>query len=277
MSKINLASTRAPLLSVCHYLAIALFMPGFVPVVLAQPDSSYTWNDTISFTGSGALPVSQTTYNSPRVPDPTFSVSMTGTGQDVDSELFPGAYYVTSAFQTIANITLPNVVSPSVSPFSVTAPRSGSDPGLSLTAPLNGVYSSPTSPPFYGLFPPPSGTDYSDTIASAAQHLFQYGTNVLFVKFNGAADLILGSISTVTTTPDLSLPGDDYYSFTYTNTDLRLTANIGENDPLADLNGTAVITVAATAPVVPEPSTWLAGILLLGICGGGAWQKAREA
>jgi hypothetical protein len=35
--------------------------------------------------------------------------------------------------------------------------------------------------------------------------------------------------------------------------------------------------IAPPGPAVPEPSTWLAGVLLLAFCVGGAWQKVRTA
>ena len=252
-------------------------MFGFVPGVLAQPAVN-AWFTTISFSGSGSLPVNEdTTFGGAGYPDPILSASLTGTGVDTAVADGFGGFYVNRFFDTIASITMPDAVAPSVSPFSVTAPRVGADPGLPLTTPQTDIPSA-GGPPFYGLFPPPPGTDYSDTIASTLQHNFQYDpTEVLFVKFNGEADLILGPAPTLNATPDPSLPGDDIYTSTYDDSELRLSATIGENDPGVDFKGTVVITTIAAAPA-PDSSPGLPGVLtLLAVCASGARRKAREA
>ena len=84
MSKKNLASTRALCL-----LGTSISMLGFGPGILAQPPL-LTFDDTISFSGSGTLYVSHTTFAQPSVPDPILSVSLSGTGQDNDNQIFSG-------------------------------------------------------------------------------------------------------------------------------------------------------------------------------------------
>jgi hypothetical protein len=132
-----------------------------------------------------------------------------------------------------------------------------------------------------GLFPPAAGTVFSGTDPNIAQYFFQYNpTQVIYVTFTGPLSLTLGDTPTLSTTPDPGSPGNDFYSYSYADSVLALSSLVNENDPPIDFIGPVVITTVATAPVapaVPEPSTWLAGILLLGICGRGAWQKIREA
>jgi MYXO-CTERM domain-containing protein len=246
-------------------------MFGFGPRVLAQA-SSNAWNETLSFTGSGALPVSESSYGqySGAPADPILSITLEGTGLNTAVSDGHGGYNISSSFQTtVQNITMPNTIPPGASPFSVTAPSSGPDPGLTLVAPLNDIDSA-GGPPFYGLYPPPSGTDYSDTIATTVTESFQYGSAILFVSFKGEADLILGPTDSET------LGAGGVYTDTYTDSELLLTARIGENDPTVDFNGTVTITTTATS--APDSSPGLVGILaLLGVCAIGGWQKRPQA
>ena len=152
------------------------------------------------------------------------------------------------------------------------------DPGLNPS--LSGYGIATPDAPFYGLFPPAGGTEYSDTIASAVQHNVSYGDTVLSVAFNGTANLILGNSYTTSTVSDPSMPGDDIYTFTYANSDLQLAANIALGDPPIDFYGPLTLTAVGAAPTaaVPDSSTgWVGVFALLSVCMGGAWVKAREA
>ena len=261
-------------LPACRYLAISLLMLGCGPSLMAQ-----TWNYSTSFSGSGSLPVSQTPYGAyPGAPaDPLMSVTMTGTGTDVVTPYpdFPGFYTTTSTLQSSLSLSLQNAISPS--PFSPTG-FGPSDPGLSF-GPLEGAGFGDGSSPFNGLFPDPpsspgSPTDYSGNIGYAGNNFFSYGSDVLSVNFQGEADLILGSTVTETIVPDASLPGFDFYTFTYADSTLDLSANIGLADPVTSFTGSYSLTVVAA----PDSSPGLVGVLtLLGVCAGGALQKKLRA
>jgi MYXO-CTERM domain-containing protein len=75
-------------------------------------------------------------------------------------------------------------------------------------------------------------------------------------------------------TPDPSQPGYQYYNFVYANSDLMMSATVGQQDPSIDFMGDVTITVAAA----PDSSPGLVGVLaLLGVCAFGAWQKRAQA
>jgi hypothetical protein len=275
MSKKSLANSHIRLPSDFYYFALPLLMIGFVPGISAQPADN-TWDTTISFSGSGNLPVSATTYAAAGVADPLLPVSMTGSGVNTaDADGF-GGFHVNSSFNAIAEVALPNSVPAGASPFSITAPRTGPDPGLAFTTPQTDIPSA-GGPPFYGLFPLPEGSEYTSSDASVVQHFFQYDpATELFVKFNGPVSLTLGGTPTLGVTPDLSLPGDDFYSYTYADSVLEVSATIGENDPDINFTGAVVITTIAAAPA-PDSSPGLVGLLaLLAVCVGGAWEKTRQ-
>jgi hypothetical protein len=275
MSKKSLANSCIRLLSDLYYFAIPLLMLGFVPGVWAQPATN-TWDTTISFSGSGNLAVSATSYAVTGVADPFLTVSMTGSGVNTADADGLGGFHINSSFNAIASITMPNTIPAGISPFSITAPRTGSDHGLTFTAPQTDIASAGGSP-FYGLFPPPAGSEYASSDANAAQYFFQYDpTTQLFVKFNGPLSLTLGETPTLTVTPDLSLPGNDFYSYSYADSVLDLSATIGENDPDLKFTGAAVITTIAAAPA-PDSSPGLVGVLApLAVCVGGVWKKTRQ-
>jgi hypothetical protein len=296
MSNKNLASTRVRLPFGCHYLAVLLSIIGITPAVLAQP-SSITFNDSISFSGQGTLPVSQTSYSDGNAADdPIASVVLSGTGTVFASQTAPGSsqYNVTTSFNTIATVAIAGVPGT----FSASQPyyqhsTSGSDPGLQLSTVVPAIVTSSSTAPFYGLFPPQAGTDPTGTIATTGQQSnFPYPSGtypVLSVGFgaatamqamqgdtnDGSADLYFGSTPIMTAILDPTNSSDELYTFTYTGTELYLSANISLADPTATFTGTAVITIVE--PIgVPDSSAGAAGILtLLGVCAAGAWQKAR--
>ena len=117
----------------------------------------------------------------------------------------------------------------------------------------------PSSPPFYGLFPPPSGTEYTGSVTNTLQHLFRYqnegGDNSYTIRFNGPAELTLGDAPTVVQT-------GDSYSFSYANSVLTLTATVQENDPTLDLalTGTVVITAITTNTATTAAPPVLSGV-----------------
>lgn len=198
-------------------------------------------------------------------------VTATLSGTGVNTATFNGSgYNTTSSFSVVTDVGIPGV-----SPFSVTQPTFqnnpvGPDPGLALTTP-GSTATGNSSPPFYGLFPPPSGTGYSGTVANPSQHPFSYtipgnsSSSAFFVSFAGSTELILGDT-----------PVQSGNSFSYADSELILTADITQPDPTEPVNffGTVVITA------VPEPDSLpvLAGVLaLLAVCARGARQKARAA
>jgi hypothetical protein len=266
MSKKNLASTRKHLLSNCCFLAIPLLTFGFVPGVLAQPADN-TWDTTISFSGSGGdLNMSLGAWAVAGVPDPLVSVSLSGTGVTTANAIPGSPYYdVESSFSGLtANVTIPDSYGPTVPPFSVAL--------TGLPSPLYVIPGS--SGPFYNLFPPSSGTEYTGLAANDAAHFYYYAGTKFYVQFDGIADLTIGLPGD---TPTLVQSGDSY-AYSYSDSVLALTATNAYNDPVeevVDFTGTVVITTTAA---VPDSSPGLAGVLaLLAVCGGGAWQKAREA
>jgi len=300
MSKRTLISAH-PVLLARRSLAIAFLMSVFSSAVWAQPDSS-TWNTTLSFNGTGTLFVSQTSYAVANVPDPVLTVSMSGMGVNTaDSDY--GQYDIGSAFNnTIANIDIPQTAGGAQNPFSVTQPLdhgtpTGSDPGLTLTAPATTLPGDPSSPPFYGLYPPPPGQVYDGTVSipgpifqgvpREAEHPFYYPDPAvgasLAVAFTGPVTLTLGT-PVLTMTPDLTTIGDDDYTYTYADSVLEFDATVGENDPLIDFSGVVQITTVAPAPSdvspegsVPDSPPGVTGVLvLLGLCALGARQMRLE-
>jgi hypothetical protein len=270
MSKKNLASTRARILSACHYLAISLLMFGFVPGVWAQ-----TWDTTISFNGSGGdLDMSSGGWAVTGVPDPILTVSMTGTGVNTATANGGGGYNIASFFNVFADVSIPNSYGPTGSSFSITQPTSrngnpiiATDPGLTVTAPPSTAAGNSFSA-FDGLFPPLSGSEYTGSVTNTAPHFFQYNSTDFYLTFKGPVSLTLGDTPTV-------VQSGDSYSYYYPDSELELTANIVFNDPVVDFTGTVEITTTVAAP---DSSPGLAGVLaLLAVCAGGAWQKAREA
>jgi hypothetical protein len=285
MSIRNLAVTRARR-PADRYLAISLsaLAIGLAPQVLAQP-SLVTFSDTISFTGSGNLPVSQTTYALGGVPDPAVSVSLTGTGVEAAAAVGGGTYFVDSGFNTTATISLPGSTVPSFSasqPYFQGSPA-GADPGINMDAQY--FQSSNPNAPFYGLFPMPAGSDpFTFIPATGVQSIFSYSTESLSVGFgadtadgsDGEADLFFANPPSKSAVPDPSLPGYDIYTFTYNGAQLGLTPDIGQADPYMEFTGTAKITVVAAA--VPDSSVGLTGLLVLtGVCAAGASKKFRAA
>lgn len=279
MSNKPLASSRTRFLSACHYLAISLLMFGFVPGVWAQPANN-TWDTTISFnqTSGGILDLSST-FPGDSV---SLNVSMSGAGVNTANADIGGGFDVASYFDVFADVTIPNSVNyldtPISGPFSITQPvgprpwstPTGTDPGLTLTAPTINLPGDPSSPPFYALFPPASDTVYTGLsfTNTSAPHFFQYGSHVLYVQFTDFPTLILGTEQPVVQT-------GDSYSYSYTDSELELPVNLVDIDPEVDFFGTVTITTTVAAP---DSSPGLAGILaLLAVCAGGAWQKALEA
>lgn len=276
----------------CKYLIVPALVAGFNPAVLAQPSDAYTWNYLISFTGSGTLPVSATSYAVAGVSDPTITTAFTGTGTDVLTETSPGVYADTSSVTGSGYASIST--SKTSGYFSVSQPffqghPVGIDPGISMIGygpnfpypspyPVNG---SPSPAPFYGLFPPPSGVDYDGTIApTGVQDFFNYDSSVLNVGFgssvadgnSGEVDLVLGDNPVLASiVPDPSMPGEAYYTFTYADSQFDLSADIGEADPFTTTTGTATISILAAAP--DSGAGIVGGLTLLGVCGFAAWQK----
>lgn len=275
----------------CKYLIVPALVAGFNPAVLAQPSDAYTWNYSVSFTGSGVLPVDQTSYYD-GTPDPTLTTSFVGTGTDVLTETSPGVYANTSTVTGNGYASIST--SKTAGSFSVSQPYFqghpvGIDPGISMIGygpnvpypspyPVNG---SPSPAPFYGLFPPPSGVDYDGTIAPTSyQDFFNYGSHVGEVGFgeddarqsSGEVDLLLGDNPVLASiVPDPSMPGEAYYTYTYADSQFILSADINFADPPATTTGTATITVLAAAP--DSGAGIVGGLTLLGVCGFAAWQK----
>jgi len=304
MSKKSLISARS-VLSARWSLAIPFLTFVFSSTVWAQPDDSYTWNTTMSFNGTGTLAVSSTTYGVTGAPDPVLTVSMWGPG--VNTANFPdnnNNYEIGSAFNnTTANITIPESAAGYKNPFSVTQPLAsgsptGSDPGLTLTAPQTTLPGDPSSAPFYGLFPPPAGQVYNGDVTipdeqgtddfegapREAEHSFYYpnpaGPSTLFVAFTGPVTLKLGPNPVLTMTPDLNT-GDDYYTYRYADSVLDFTATVGGNDPTIDFLGivtiTTVVAPSEQGQSVPDSSPGMVGVLvLLSICALGARQMRSE-
>jgi hypothetical protein len=246
-------------------------MFGVGPRLLAQPDNN-TWDTTMTFSGSGSLPI-PSLFNNPLIGDPTLSISLQGSGVYTADTDGSGGYYQNSYFQTsVQSITLPNILSPSVSPFSVTAPASGTDPGLYLSLPFDSQDNfSSGGAPFYGLYPPGDGWEYTGSIASTVEHDFQYGAIGLQVAFNGPVDLILGTDGT-------EAYSDGVYTDTYANSELILDATVNQLEPPIDFFGPVTITTFIAPAGAPDSSPGLAGILaLLGVCVVGAWQKRAQA
>jgi hypothetical protein len=286
MSKKSLASSRTRLLPGCRYLAIPLLMFGFVPGVWAQP-----WDTTISFNGSGSLNDSANTYPGESVPVSVQFSSLAGSPPSTGSTTaaFNGGdeFAISSSLNVFADVSIPNRTdyqnNPVPGAFSITQPvgprpsytPTGTDLGLTLTS--SSIATANSSPPFGGLFPPTSGTVYTGSDNVRNVNFFQDDGYNLNIEFNGAVTLTLGNTPTLTTTPDPSLPGDDFYSYTYADSVLEVQATIGGGDPAVDFTGPLTITTIATAPA-PDSSPGLAGVLaLLAVCAGGAWQKARTA
>ncbi|HZM03892.1 MAG TPA: hypothetical protein VFC44_12845 [Candidatus Saccharimonadales bacterium] len=302
MSKKSLISAH-PVLLAKRSLAIPFLLFSFSSAVWAQT-SDYTWNTTMSFKGTGILKVSSTSYgigDPTGALDPLLNVSMSGSG--VNNASFSPNYTIDSAFNnTIANITIPGSAVGYQNPFSVTQPLdngslTGSDPGLTLTAPETYGNVGDPSPPFYGLFPPPAGQVYNGDVTipddpaaggdfegapREAEHSFYYpnpaGPSTLFAAFTGPVTLKLGPNPVLTMTPDLNT-GDDYYTYSYADSVLDFTATVGLNDPPIDFSGIVTITtVVAPSDVspdgsVPDSSPGVMGVLaLLGLCALGARQ-----
>jgi hypothetical protein len=283
MSKKPLTKSCTRVLTMCQYLVIPSLMLGFGPRVSAQPDSTYTWNYSISFSGNGTIPVSESSHSDGNsADDPAATATLTGTGTDVDTYAGPNTYNVVSTLSATADVSISTGL-PSSAPFSISAPTTGPDPGLSFTTgnppdyTTYQVTTSPLSPPFYNLFPPPTGTDWTAFIGPAALHYFAYNSTVLWADFgyvaganDGEVDLVLGDTPTVTEV-------GDSYTFSYANSDLYADVDINESEPTSVFTGTVDITVVA-ATAVPDSSPGLVGILaLLGVCVCGAWQKRTQA
>lgn len=277
--KEHMKSSRTSYTRFGQYLAVSLLILGFGPRVLAQA-SSNGWSESISFSGTGTLPVSQTSYVIAGVPDPVLGITLAGTGlaSAVDDGYGDGGYYVNNAIQTtVQNITLPGVLAPTTSPFSVTAPVSGTDPGLTLNTPQSLVYSAGGAP-FYGLYPPTSGTKLTDIIATPVIETFQYGADVLLAAF-GSGLHNSGDVSLILGTDTQTVGPGGVYTDSYAGTELEFSAAIGENDPEVVFTGDFIITT--TVPPtgsVPDSSPGVVGILaLLGVCAIGGWQKRAQA
>lgn len=80
--------------------------------------------------------------------------------------------------------------------------------------------------------------------------------------------LTLGGTPSLTLATDPSIPGDDYYSYTYDDSVLALNASVGGNDPPVDFIGNVVITTAAPAPT-PETSSLAGDVLMVALFAGG--------
>lgn len=276
MSKNHLAISRTRLPAVCRCLAISLLIFGFGPGVWA----SIPWDTTISFTGEGNLEsaLDAISVNQPGLTPPQVSVSMGGSGVYTATPN-GGGYDVSSSFNVFPSVTLGTTT------FSVTQPTqvqdvggqkelaaAGPDPGVTISAPTASLPGDPSSPPFYGAFPPPSGTQYTGSIGFAPGYqpykfFFFYNGTQYYVTFSGLVTLTLGN------SPTLSQSGDTY-SYSYNHSVLDLNGDVKENDPGIDFYGDVVITTTA---VVPEPSGLVAGLALLAVFAGSTWRERRAA
>jgi len=234
---------------------------------LAQPDSN-SWSYNISFSGVGTIPDNANGFFGH--PDPTVSLSLTGSGVTTAITDGGGGYNLDSSFTTM-NPTIglpsathnPNNGNPSPSSFSPTT-----DPGITYTMPENDVYYAVPNPPFYGLYPVPAGTEYNASV-SAGNVEWYYSNPYFNVQFTGIDDMILGPV-------DVQTQSGNVVTDTFAGSEFDFSALLGEKDPMVSFFGTVTLT---TTVVAPDSSPGLAGILaLLGVCVGGAWQKrARMA
>jgi hypothetical protein len=270
MSKKTLVSSRTCPVHFGRYLATALLMFGLAPAVWAQPSLVNEWDTTISFTGTGNLPVGNFfaggAPNSVLIP---LSTSLSGSGVYTADDNGAGGFTVNSSFNTIVDVS----GLPTYSSFSISQPRVGLDPGIPISTPTTTVTAS-AAPPFYGLYPPPSGTVYTSEVNVSSYYRYFYATNgntreFLGVSFSGPVSLTLGGTPTVVATPDGSLPGDDYYTYSYTNSTLMLTETVMGDDPPIDFVGTVQITTVAPATAAPETLTLLDDVLLLSLFAAG--------
>jgi hypothetical protein len=105
--------------------------------------------------------------------------------------------------------------------------------------------------------------DFQNTISDGAGH---FTPNPL--------QIIIGSIST-TINPNADLNWYTHgFDFTASTTDASAILEILNNSPVGDFRGYNVDAVSLT--IVPEPSTYLAGVLLLLLLGAGAARRLRR-
>lgn len=238
-------------------LVVPLLLLGLESRVSAQ-----TYNYDVSFSGSGTLPVSQTTYYDGSTPDPTVNLTLNGTGQDVDSFLgyfigFP-FYGVSSTLTTSGSITIPNTLDPLASPTTLSP--------LVFSTGYPAILFGPSVPESGGLAYSGSPGPTGSLVA------FQYNpTTVLGVQFDGETNtLTLGPSYTQSQSGDI-------VTYTYADSTVDLSATIGELDPMVDFTGN--FSISMTVPsTVPDTLGWSSIFVLAGVCiAGGLQKKARVA
>lgn len=276
MSKKTWACLSTRLLPAGRSSAVTVVILGIASGVLAQPASS-TWNTSISFSGSGNLDMSNFGPSGNTDSDP-LTISLAGTGLNTANLNGGGTFDLTSMFNTIATVGIPaDGTTVGAVNASVTQPRIGLDPGLNLKAPGTTAPGNPSAPPFYGLFPPATGTVYSGSISKAQTYTFGFdgsaGDGTYTINFNGPASLTLVDSPAV-------VQNGNVYTFEYDDSILALNANVGGNDPVVDFTGEVDISVTAAggAASVPDSSTSVIGALaLIGICAAGAMRRNQAA
>lgn len=259
-------------LIVTRYSAVSVLVMAMAAGALAQPASS-TWDTTISFNGSGNLDMSNFGPPGNTDVDP-LTVALTGSGITTANATL-GGFSVSSSMNVFATVGIPSdgILLPAVS-APVTAPKTGPDPGLNLTAPTV-VLPGNSSAPFYGLFPPGGGTIFGGAVSTSQSYLFAFngsgGDDSYNINFDGAADF------TLVGTPVETVSGNTY-TFTYYNSILELNPSVGGNDPTVDFTGPLVITTTAAVAATPDGPPGLVGAaVLLAVCAAGAWRKSRGA
>jgi hypothetical protein len=278
MNNKPLTKSGALLLPFCRYAVIPALMLGIGPRVLAQP-STLSWDTTISFSGSGTLPVNETLGLTGT--DPTLGISFSAPAVYTATETDPTDYNINSSFNTKATITMPGGISASSPSFSPSASTAG-DPGITLSLPTGASsydFSPDTAPPFggppfYGLYgsdAPLNGTVYSGSIDTALANLidytFKYDGFTITNSYNGAMTLTLGT--------DTETDVGGVYTDTFAGSTLDLTTSLSYHDPAIVFTGDITMTTSLAAP---DSSPGLVGILaLIGVCAVGAWQKREQA
>jgi len=242
-------------------------MFGLMPSTWAQPADNNTWDTTFSFSGTGNLPVGAFFTGNPNDVLIPLTATMSGAGENTANANGEGGFTVDSSFRANVGITgLPGYPTLAITP---------AGPGIPMSTPTTTVTAN-SSAPFYGLFPPPSGTVYTSQANFSTMRYFDATydeiVNYLGVDFRGPMTLTLGGTPTVSTTPDGSLPGDDFYSFSYANSSLSFNETLSGDDPLITFTGNLVITTTAPAPVsvsAPETSSFLGDVLMLALFAAG--------